>query len=64
MSKSHAETFLSNSKRDSVTGRADMEAIMARKQNMATLTATSVKMKFPENSPYNSGKAQTEFKVN
>ena len=63
-SKSHANTFMSNSTRNSVTGRSDIDAIMARKQNAATIANSSVKMKFPENSPYNQGKSQKEFKPN
>lgn len=62
LSKSHANTFMSNSTRNSVTGRTDTEAVLARKQNAATIANSSVKMKFPENSPYNVGKSQKEFK--
>ena len=64
LSKSHANTFMSGSTRNSVTGRSDLEAVMARKQNAATIANSSVKMKFPENSPYNSGKSAKEFKPN
>jgi hypothetical protein len=39
------------------------EAEKARKANQVTLTTSSVKMKFPENSPYNAGKGLT-FKPN
>jgi len=39
-----------------------MEAVLARKANAATIANSSVKMKFPENSPYCQGKSQKEFK--
>ena len=48
--------------RFAVTGRTGTEAVLARKQNAATIANSSVKMKFPENSPYNVGKSQKEFK--
>lgn len=37
---------------------------MQRKQNMMMMASSSVKMKFPENSPYNSGRSNSEFKPN
>ena len=38
LSQSHANTFMSGTSRNSVTGkRSDLEAVLARKQNMATL---------------------------
>lgn len=62
LSKSHTNTFMSNSSRNSVTGSLAMEAVLARKANAATIANSSVKMKFPENSPYCQGKSQKEFK--
>mmetsp|Transcript_29491 Transcript_29491/g.39230 ORF Transcript_29491/g.39230 Transcript_29491/m.39230 type:complete len:228 (+) Transcript_29491:644-1327(+) len=55
---------MSATSRNSVTGRSDLEAFLARKQNAATLQTSSVKMKFPENSAYNNGKSQSDFKPN
>jgi len=49
---------MSKSTRNSVTGRADLDAFAARKKNAAMIAASSVKMKFPENSAY-AGKAET-----
>jgi len=49
---------------NSVTGGQNLESEQQRKQNKESMSQSHVKMKFPENSPYNSGKANTEFKPN
>ena len=58
-SQSHTTSFLSPSARTSRNSRfgettsSNFEVVAERKQNMQNLTASHVKMKFPENSPYN-----------
>ena len=52
LSKSHADTFMSKSTRNSVTGHGDLDTFAARQKNAATIAQSSVKMKFPENSSY------------
>ena len=73
-SKSHAQSFANSpSNRSTVTGafghdininQSNADVVEARQKNMLAIKNSSVKMKFPENSPYNANNRDLKFKPN